>query len=139
MATGSSVSRNINAIRRKLKNMKKEVKEKTIEAFEDVVLDLADKALNLAPKDTGRLRNSADPEVKVKGSKITATVTFSAKNPINGYDYALIQHEDLSFKHPNGGQAKYLEQPLKDNRDRYKKFVADKIKEATTHGTNSRR
>ena len=139
MATGSSVSRNINSIRRNIRNMKKEVKEKTIEAFEDVVLDLADKALNLAPVDTGRLRKSADPEVKIKANKITATVTFSAKNPDNGYDYALIQHEDLSFKHPNGGQAKYLEQPLKENRDRYKKFVADKIKEATRNPRNSRR
>jgi hypothetical protein len=138
MATGSSVSRNINSIRRNIKNMKKEVKEKTIEAFEDVVLDLAIKAVDLAPEDTGDLKKSADPEVKVKGSKITATVTFSAKNPINGYDYALIQHE-VNFKHPNGGQWKYLEQPLKENRDRYKKFVADKIKEATRRGTNSRR
>jgi len=138
MATGGSVSRNINSIRRNIRNMKKEVKEKTIEAFEDVVLDLADKALNLAPVDTGKLRKSADPEVKVKGNKITATVTFSAKNPVNGYDYALIQHE-VKFNHPKGGQWKYLEQPLNENRDRYKKFVADKIKEATRNPQNSRR
>ena len=99
---------------------------------------LVSRPVAVAPKDTGRLRNSADPEVKVKNNKITATVTFSAKNPVNGYDYALIQHE-VKFNHPNGGQWKYLKQPLDENRDRYKKFVADKIKEATTRGTNSRR
>jgi hypothetical protein len=131
MASGASVQRNINTIRRNIKNMKKEVRQKTIEAFEDVVLDLADKALNLAPKDTGRLRKSADPEVKVKHNKVTATVTFSAKNPDTGYDYAMIQHEDMSFKHPNGGQAKFLEQPLKENQNRYRREVANKIREAT--------
>ena len=131
MATGGSVTRNINAIRRNINNMKKEVKQKTIEAFEDVVLDLGIKASERAPVDTERLRKSVDPDVIIRGGKIRATVTFSAKNPDTGYDYALIQHEDMSFKHPNGGEAKYLERPMNENRNRYKKMIADKIKEAT--------
>lgn len=131
MINGARVTRNINSIRRNLRNMRTEVRKKTIEAFEDVVLDLADKSMNLAPVDTGKLRKSVDPDVKIRGHKITASVTFSAKNPETGYDYALIQHEDLTFKHPKGGQAKYLEQPLKENQERYKKYVADKVKEAT--------
>lgn len=34
------------------------------------------------------------------------TVEFTAP-------YAIYQHENLEYKHPNGGQAKYLEQPAK--------------------------
>lgn len=139
MATGSSVTRNINAIRTNIKNMKKEIKQKTIEAFEDVVLDLGIKASERAPVDTTRLRKSVDPEVSIKGSKIRATVTFSAKDPKSGYDYALKQHEDMSFKHPKGGEAKYLERPMNENREKYKKHIADKIKEATERGNNRRR
>jgi len=30
-------------------------------------------------------------------------------------DYAIKQHEDLSLNHPSGGQAKYLEQPVKED------------------------
>jgi hypothetical protein len=33
--------------------------------------------------------------------------------------YAKYQHEGLDLKHPRGGQAKYLSQPLLDNRNGY--------------------
>jgi len=128
MAGGSSVSRNVNQVRRSLRGMEKRVRNAAISAAEDVVLDLADKALNLAPVDTGALRKSANPEVKVKNNKVSGTVTFSAKNPINGYDYALIQHE-VNFNHPKGGQWKYLETPLKQNSKKYKKHVDKKVAE----------
>ena len=123
-----SVSRNINQVRRSLRNIEKKVRDATIKAAEDIALDLADKALNRAPKDTGELRQSADPTVEVKGSKINAKVTFSAKAP-NGYDYALIQHEDLTFHH-DIGENKYLEKPLKENTSKYKKYMDDKVGEA---------
>ena len=41
--------------------------------------------------------------------------------------YAKYQHEGLDLKHPRGGQAKYLSQPLLDNRDDYLRRVADTI------------
>ena len=129
MATGSSVTRNINAVRRNLKRISKEMKQEIIREVEEVVLDLGIKASALAPVDTTRLRKSVEPEVIVKGNKIRGLVTFSAKNPLTGYDYALIQHEDLSFNHPRGGQAKYLEQPLKENSTKYKKRIDKKVSE----------
>lgn len=33
--------------------------------------------------------------------------------------YALVQHEDTDLSHPRGGEAKYLENPLKEKYDRY--------------------
>lgn len=41
--------------------------------------------------------------------------------------YAQYQHEGLDLRHPRGGQAKYLEQPLYDKADRYLQDVADAV------------
>lgn len=38
--------------------------------------------------------------------------------------YAKYQHEGLDLKHPEGGQAKYLQQPLFAERDRYLRGLA---------------
>lgn len=45
--------------------------------------------------------------MSLKGKKtMTVSVVYTAP-------YARIQHEDLTFNHPNGGQAKYLEEPAR--------------------------
>jgi hypothetical protein len=41
--------------------------------------------------------------------------------------YAHYQHEGLDFKHPHGGEARFLAQPLLDNRDRYLQHYADQL------------
>lgn len=55
-------------------------------------------AKTLAPVDTGALRRSG----KVKSSWLETAVVFTAP-------HAVLQHERLDYKHPGGGQAKYLE------------------------------
>ena len=81
-----------------------------------ITLDLQGKAQLLAPVDTGDLRGSAYSEVK----KLEGEVGFTEP-------YALRQHEDVSFRHPRGGQAKYLEQPYKENRNKYVDMVGKAI------------
>lgn len=55
-----------------------------------------------ADKITAKLRG-----LSLKGRKVmTVRVVYEAP-------YARIQHEDMTFNHPNGGQAKYLEQPAR--------------------------
>jgi hypothetical protein len=45
--------------------------------------------------------------LSLKGRKVmTVRVVYEAP-------YARIQHEDMTLNHPNGGQAKYLEQPAR--------------------------
>jgi hypothetical protein len=63
-------------------------------------------ALPLVPIDIGELYASGDLERR-DGH---AVVVFHAVAE-DGYDYAVIQHEDLTYAHEHG-QAKYLEQPL---------------------------
>lgn len=41
--------------------------------------------------------------------------------------YAQFQHEGLDLKHPRGGQAKYLEEPLYAKHGRYLERVADAV------------
>lgn len=41
--------------------------------------------------------------------------------------YAQYQHEGLDLKHPNGGQAKYLGEPLFANTDRYMERLTEAV------------
>lgn len=79
-----------------------------------------------SPRDPapGTLKASAasDP-AETQGSKIVKTIGFNT-------EYAAVQHENLDFGH-DSGQAKYLEQPLKENTDKFSQFVSKWVKEAT--------
>ena len=112
------------AFRSNIPNVKRLIKQKTKEAMETIVNDLTRRSKQLAPLDTGDLRGAGEGKVNDRNNDIIGTVSFNKP-------YALVQHEDLSFHHPRGGQAKYLEQPLNENRDRYKDFIKNKIREVT--------
>lgn len=112
------------AFRSNIPNVQRMIKQKTKEAMDMIVNDLTRRSKQLAPLDTGDLRGSGESSVNENTNEIIGTVSFNKP-------YALVQHEDLSFHHPRGGQAKYLEQPLNQNRDRYKDFIKNKIREVT--------
>jgi hypothetical protein len=44
--------------------------------------------------------------------------------------YALAQHERLDFNHPKGGKAKYLEDNLKQQANRYQGNLSDHLRGA---------
>lgn len=58
---------------------------------------------------------------------LTAAVSYDTP-------YAVRQHEDLTYHHPNGRQAKYLETPLNASVDTGKALVAEEIHAALTGG-----
>jgi hypothetical protein len=68
---------------------------------------LLEKSQPLVPVEYGDLKASGH----VKQGDDGAAVIYDAESP-EGYPYGIRVHEDLSLNHPNGGQAKYLEQPL---------------------------
>lgn len=43
--------------------------------------------------------------------------------------YAQVQHEELTFNHPRGGQALYLQAPLMENYGKYLQSYADRLLE----------
>lgn len=77
----------------------------------------------LVPVDTGRLKNSG----KVVEISNGYSVVYSTENPTTGYNYAMIQHENLEYNH-EVGQAKYLEEPLRNNADKLISIVREEMR-----------
>jgi hypothetical protein len=59
-----------------------------------------------------------------RGARITATVVVDQR-------YSQRQHEDLSYRHPRGGSAKFLEKPLFDH---YRDYLGDYAKTVLRDG-----
>ena len=92
-----------------LKNMPSKVEGAVHKEMKTIVEDLKGKAQLLTPVgETGDLQGSAFAEVE----KLDGVTGFTSP-------YALKQHEELGFRHPKGGQAKFLETPYKENQDKY--------------------
>jgi hypothetical protein len=87
-------------------------------------LDLQRRSALLAPHETGDLEGSLQERAEVVYERGFPTTSVGSALP-----YALIQHEDLSFNHEPGKQAKYLEQPYRENVDRYIRLIARSVKE----------
>lgn len=113
----------------------------TTEALEDIGLDLLGKSVMQAPVDTGDMRGSGYVSFTTgkiaSGTKTgsvvkTGEVGKRARPEVTvgfGVPYAAKQHEELGYKHPRGGKAKYLEDPLKENAGRYVDHIAKKARE----------
>lgn len=78
------------------------------------------KAKALCPVETGDLKRSGDWEVKKGLTGVTGNVSFSSP-------YAVKQHEDQTLNHPNGGQAKFLEQPYNESKAKIIKDIKDEL------------
>ena len=46
--------------------------------------------------------------------------------------YAIVQHENMELNHPNGGQAKYLEEPARRMKKVFAKIVTDVVTKGRT-------
>lgn len=107
----------LDALTAKLKAMSPGVNAAAERQLKIVCEDLRGKAALLAPVDTGDLRGSSFAEV----DGLDGAVGFTEP-------YALRQHE-MDYRHPKGGQMKYLEEPYEDNRDKYIASIKNAVKE----------
>jgi hypothetical protein len=73
----------------------------------------------LVPHEEGVLENSG--RTSFDESSHTAAVSFDTP-------YAAVQHEDLSFQHDDGRQAKYLEQPMNTEAGAIARLVQGEVK-----------
>jgi hypothetical protein len=73
----------------------------------------------LAPLEEGDLARSGEVSTDDNG---TFAVSFDRP-------YALRQHEELTWRHATGKQAKYLEQPMNDERDTLLGLIAGPIQD----------
>ncbi|RTE47893.1 hypothetical protein [Actinobaculum sp. 352] len=72
-------------------------------------------AVNQTPIRDGILRGSAATTALDAG--MTQVVSFNTP-------YAVRQHEETGYRHPKGGNAKYLENPLRDEHDTLMRLIA---------------
>lgn len=84
--------------------------------------DLQQESSDEAPVDTGDLRGDA----KVDKSDLDNFIVRV------GYalPYALRQHEEISYNHPMGGKAKFLEDPFRRNKQKYIDHIGKRIAQA---------
>ena len=96
--------------------------------IKDALDEWAEKVLEeskrLVPVQTGELQKSGE---------VVKTAIIGNMSPkveiIYTAEYALTIHEDLTLKHPNGGQAKYLEQPMTDHQGELVETIKKRIYE----------
>ena len=103
-------------LRDKLDRFSKEVDEKPLRVLLEEAPRIEAEAKLETPIDSGDLRNSV--KATVTRTKLRASLELSASSVHNGYDYSLIQHENTSFNHPNGGKAFYLRDPFNRGKER---------------------
>ena len=76
-----------------------------VQAVTDEAARILDASFPLVPVDTGLLLTTGMVERETDG----ATVRYGGHGLA---PYALVVHEDVTMNHPNGGQAKFLQQPF---------------------------
>ncbi len=79
------------------------------EALFTTAHQIAGKADELVPVDTGALKSSQDVTMPKGTSKtMSSRITYGGPSAA----YALEVHENKEMNHPRGGQAKFLEEPF---------------------------
>lgn len=58
------------------------------------------------------------------GSKVAVEISYGGA----AVDYAIVQHENLDFKHAEGRKAKYLSDPIADAQGRLAKNIASRVR-----------
>jgi hypothetical protein len=100
-------------------------KKATIQACEEI------KEMTLAevPRDTTTLAESFFYDVQGSYRNFSATIGYGGNgDPVNprtqqpASQYMVAVHEDLNANHPNGGKAKFLEDPVREYQ-RSKRFI----------------
>ncbi len=82
-------------------------------------------AKKVVPLDEGTLERSG--RARVDATRLQGIVSFSTP-------YAVRQHEELTYRHAPGRQAKYLEQPFNTNREVVVALIAAQIRRALAGG-----
>ena len=92
---GSAISDKLNQAVASSEDGLKEVAEKIFEISQDK-----------APEDTGQMKKSGFIEYVREGDKLYAVIGYDKDDTA---PYVVIVHENLDFNHPNGGEAKFLQ------------------------------
>ena len=114
-------------LRANLQAVQRHTKEAMVLAAVKHANRVMDASKALVPVATGALMISGEVlEPVVTDAGVTIDLVYGSEEPTS--NYAAVQHERLDFNHPNGGQAKYLEQPLLAMADDLTRELAETVK-----------
>lgn len=127
MAKSFTITFESKKLNRQIQKAIRENPKAAVQAMQDCVLDLSAQSAKRAPIETGDLRSNCHGTVQgetvfLERKKTASPIAPALRvNGVVGYSlpYALRQHEELTFKHPKGGEAKFLERPFRENSARY--------------------
>lgn len=118
-----------------LEQYSKEIADLCLEAVIEAEEELIFNSLEQVPRDTGALADSTFQEVQKTDTEVVGTVGYGGgheqinpKTRESTAEYAVQVHEDLSMPHPNGGKAKFLEDPSIEMKDRFTDIVRSKLR-----------
>lgn len=103
------------------KEVSDKVKSAAITGLTNAAEAVLDRSNQKVPLAEGTLANSAT--TSVDASSLTAAVSYDTI-------YAVRQHEDLSLRHLNGREAKYLENAIKEMSNEIQRYLAASLKDA---------
>ena len=93
-------------------------------ALKTVGQDLKGKSQTEAPIDIGDLRGNCHvTDTQDDNNGLYVQVGYSLP-------YARRQHEHTEYRHLQGGKAKFLEDPFKENKTRYERYIRSKVAQA---------
>lgn len=104
----------------RIRAFEKDCRKAAAKGCEDAAHELLTRASALTPIEEGTLVRSG----KVVANEQGAAVGFGHGG---AEDYALIQHEDLTFRHDAGRQAKYLEEPHRAMADEILQIIGRRV------------
>lgn len=105
----------------KLEALKQEKLKQIQEGLIDAGNALKELSQDICPVDTGMMKASASVRPEFNDpDKPTVAVVYTAP-------YSLYVHEALWMNHPRGGEAKFLERPLRENEDILAEIILEKV------------
>ena len=84
-------------------------------------------AIAMVPYQTGKLERSIYVRVS-KDKRRGGIVAGASARSARGYNYAGIQHENTSFKHPIKGEDHYISKPFERETENLKRRLMEKVR-----------
>jgi hypothetical protein len=106
---------------RQLRSVRKQYSAGLARGVRKAAAHILRRAQKLVPYLTGELEESGHLEERKKGGDVSVDIVFEKP-------YAIVQHENLDFEHPNGRQAKYLETPIREDKDLIQEIIRKEAK-----------
>jgi len=101
-----------------INNIKGKVRGNMLVNMRNALFFASISAQNIAPIDTNKLRTNVRREIKKTWHNVLlGTFTFEQ-------EYAEVQHEHTEYRHPKGGQSKYVEKTLRRKADKIMRILA---------------